>query len=151
MKVHVINGPNLNLLGTREPEIYGHDTLEDVANSCRQLGENNDLDVLFLQSNHEGQIVTWIQEAINKVDAIVLNAGAYTHTSIAIHDALRAYSGFVIELHISNPHLRESFRHLSYVSSAANAVIAGLGVRGYERSIEIIAQLRDQTTILESH
>jgi len=105
----------------------------------------------FLQSNHEGQIVTWIQEAINKVDAIVLNAGAYTHTSIAIHDALRAYTGFVIELHISNPHLRESFRHLSYVSSAANAVIAGLGVQGYERSIEIIAQLRDQTTILESH
>jgi 3-dehydroquinate dehydratase-2 len=115
------------------------------------LGENNDLDVLFLQSNHEGQIVTWIQEAINKVDAIVLNAGAYTHTSIAIHDALRAYNGFVIELHISNPHLRESFRHLSYVSSAANAVIAGLGVQGYERSIEIIAQLRDQTTLLESH
>ena len=151
MKVHVINGPNLNLLGTREPEIYGHDTLEDVSNRCRQLGENNDLNVSFLQSNHEGQIVTWIQEAINKVDAIVLNAGAYTHTSIAIHDALRAYSGFVIELHISNPHLRESFRHLSYVSSAANAVIAGLGVQGYERSIEIIAQLRDQTTILESH
>ena len=151
MKVHVINGPNLNLLGTREPEIYGHDTLEDVANICRQLGEKNDLDVLFLQSNHEGQIVTWIQEAINKVDAIVLNAGAYTHTSIAIHDALRAYTGFVIELHISNPHLRESFRHLSYVSSAANAVIAGLGVQGYERSIAIIAQLRDQTTILESH
>ena len=151
MKVHVINGPNLNLLGTREPEIYGNDTLEDVASRCRQTGEGFGLDVSFLQSNHEGQIVTWIQEAINKVDAIVLNAGAYTHTSIAIHDALRAYTGFVIELHISNPHLRESFRHLSYVSSAANAVIAGLGVQGYERSIEILAQLRDQTTTIESN
>ena len=149
MKVHVINGPNLNLLGTREPEIYGYDTLDDISDRCQKSGAQLGLDVCFLQSNHEGEIVTWIQESINRVDAIVINAGAYTHTSIAIHDALRAYTGFVIELHVSNPHLRESFRHLSYVSSAANAVVAGLGVQGYERSIEILAQLRDNSSMLK--
>ncbi len=149
MKVHVINGPNLNLLGTREPEIYGYDTLDDISGRCQKSGTQMGLDVSFLQSNHEGEIVTWIQEAINQVDAIVINAGAYTHTSIAIHDALRAYTGFVIELHISNPHLREPFRHTSYVSSAADAVVAGLGVQGYERSIEILAQLRDNSSMLK--
>lgn len=141
MKILVINGPNLNLLGTREPEIYGSDTLEDIAKRCQQLGKQLGLDVEFRQSNHEGVIVDWIQEAINEVDAIVINAGAYTHTSVAIHDALRAYSGYKIELHISNPHLRESFRHISYVSPTVDAVVAGLGVRGYDQVIEMLPDL----------
>lgn len=141
MKILVINGPNLNLLGTREPEIYGRDTLEDIAKRCQQLGKRRGLDVEFRQSNHEGTIVDWIQEAINEIDAIVINAGAYTHTSVAIHDALRAYSGYKIELHISNPHLRESFRHISYVSPTVDAVVAGLGVRGYDHVIEMLPDL----------
>ena len=106
-----INGPNLNLLGTREPEIYGSDTLEDLAERCRAVGAQAGFAVDFLQSNHEGQLVDWIQAAIGATDAIVINAAAYTHTSIAIHDALRAYDGFAVELHISNPHARETFRH----------------------------------------
>jgi len=141
MKVSVINGPNLNLLGTREPEIYGHDTLEDIASRCIALGKERSLEVTFSQSNDEGEIVDWIQQAINKIDVIVINAGAYTHTSIAIHDALRAYSGYKIELHISNPHQREDFRHTSYVSLAADAVIAGLGVAGYEHVISLLPEL----------
>lgn len=150
MKVQVINGPNLNLLGTREPEIYGYDTLNDITARCQKLGEEAGMEVTFLQSNHEGQIVTWIQEAINKIDAIIINAGAYTHTSIAIHDALRAYHGFTIELHISNPHLREPFRHISYVSSAADSIVAGLGVQGYEHTITMLAHLRNNTIKLPS-
>jgi len=141
MKVFVINGPNLNLLGTREPEIYGSDTLGDIARRCQSRGKELGLEVEFRQSNHEGTLVDWIQEAINKIDAIVLNAGAYTHTSVAIHDALRAYKGVKIELHISNPHLREPFRHLSYVSPVADGIIAGLGVDGYELAIEMLPEL----------
>ena len=139
MKAVVINGPNLNLLGTREPEIYGSDTLEDVANRCQASAAENGLDIEFLQSNHEGEIVDWIQAAINSAQAIVINAGAYTHTSVAIHDALRSYPGFKVELHISNPHTRESFRHVSYLSPVVDAVIAGLGVDGYELVIEMLA------------
>ena len=138
MKVYVINGPNLNLLGTREPEIYGYDTLADIEKRCQALGHKHGMEIEFLQSNHEGDIVDWIQQAIGNVAAIVLNAGAYTHTSVAIHDALRAYQGYKVELHISNPHLRETFRHVSYVSLAADAVIAGLGVGGYELVIEML-------------
>lgn len=140
MKVLVINGSNLNLLGTREPEIYGSDTLDDISERCRLLGNKLGLEVEFRQSNHEGTLVDWIQQAINTIDAIVINAGAYTHTSVALHDALRAYQGFKLELHISNPHLRESFRHVSYISPASDAVIAGLGVSGYELAIEVVAQ-----------
>ncbi|MFT6433156.1 MAG: 3-dehydroquinate dehydratase-2 [Candidatus Azotimanducaceae bacterium] len=150
MKVQVINGPNLNLLGTREPEIYGYDTLADITARCQKLGDETGMEVSFLQSNYEGQIVTWIQEAIHKIDAIIINAGAYTHTSIAIHDALRAYTGFTVELHISNPHLREPFRHISYVSSAADAIVAGLGVQGYEHTITMLAKLRNCSTKLPS-
>jgi len=143
-KVIVINGPNLNLLGTREPEIYGSDTLMDISKRCQSLGAKAGLAVEFKQSNYEGQIVEWIQQAINKIDVIVINAGAYTHTSIAIHDALRAYNGYKVELHISNPHLRESFRHISYISLAADAVVAGLGVNGYEHVIEMLPELLDK-------
>ena len=140
-RIYIINGPNLNLLGRREPGIYGSDTLEEIERQCRDAGAAAELDIEFRQSNHEGQIVDWIQEAIDDSDAIVINAAAYTHTSVAIHDALRAYTGYVVELHISNPHLRESFRHVSYVSTAADAIVAGLGTMGYELIIPIIKQL----------
>lgn len=141
MKVFVINGPNLNLLGTREPEIYGAETLDEISNRCRALGSELGLDVEFYQSNFEGQIVEWIQEAITSAKAIVINAAAYTHTSVAIHDALRSYDGYKIELHISNPHLREPFRHVSYVSSVVDAVVAGFGVEGYCHVIELLPDL----------
>ncbi len=141
MNVVVINGPNLNLLGTREPEIYGSDTLADIAGRCIKRGAKCGLQVGFKQSNHEGEIVTWIQDAIEDgTNALVINAGAYTHTSIAIHDALRAYNGYTVELHISNPHNREAFRHVSFVSPAADAVIAGLGIKGYELVIEMLGE-----------
>ena len=111
MKVYVINGPNINLLGTREPEIYGYETLDDISEKCIEIGKTKGIDVKFMQSNYEGDLVSWIQDAIkNKIDAIVINAAAYTHTSIAIHDAFKSFSGFKVELHISNPHLRESFQ-----------------------------------------
>lgn len=138
MNIRVLNGPNLNLLGQREPDIYGHDTLDDIAERCIELGKQRNLEVSFAQSNYEGQLVEWIQQAINSADAIVINAGAYTHTSIAIHDALRSYNGYKIELHISNPHSREAFRHISYVSLAVDAVVAGLGIAGYEHCIELL-------------
>lgn len=145
MKVCVINGPNLNLLGTREPEIYGSDTLDTIEARCCELASKLGMDVQFLQSNHEGTIVDWIQEAIKTHDAIVINAGAYTHTSVAIHDALRAFPGYIVELHISNPHLRESFRHISYVSPVADAVVAGLGVDGYENVIKMLPAVLAKT------
>ncbi|NKB99253.1 MAG: type II 3-dehydroquinate dehydratase [Pseudomonadales bacterium] len=131
MLIHVINGPNLNLLGQREPDIYGSETLVTIERQCQEIATQAGHEVTFRQSNHEGQIVDWVQESIGRVDAIVINAGAYTHTSVAIHDALRAYDGRIVELHISNPHARESFRHNSYVSSTAHAVVVGLGVSGY--------------------
>ena len=140
-RVFIINGPNLNLLGRREPEIYGSDTLDEIAQRCRDTGAREGIAVEFRQSNHEGVIVDWIQEAIDNADAIVINAAAYTHTSVAIHDALRAFKGYVVELHISNPHLRESFRHISYVSTAADAIVAGLGIAAYELVIPIVKDL----------
>ncbi len=138
-KVRVINGPNLNLLGRREPEIYGRSTLADIEKKCSEVAKECGLDIEFLQSNHEGDLIDGIQSAIGEVEAIIINAAAYTHTSIAIHDALRMYDGLAVELHISNPHAREKFRHISYVSSAVNAVIAGLGVRGYELAVRSVA------------
>lgn len=141
MKVFIINGPNLNLLGTREPEIYGTETLDDIADRCRTLGSRHGLEIEFLQSNSEGQIVDWIQAAINSAEAIVINAAAYTHTSVAICDALKSYHGYKIELHISNPHLREPFRHVSFVSPAVDAVVAGLGVDGYGHVVELLSDV----------
>ena len=141
MRVRVINGPNLNLLGTREPEIYGSESLHDIEQQCHDAGRALGYEVECLQSNHEGQIVEWIQQAIGRVDVIVINAAAYTHTSVAIHDALRAYPGYTIELHISNPHQREPFRHRSFVTPAANAVVAGLGVAAYAQVIRLLPQL----------
>lgn len=145
MKVLVLNGPNLNLLGTREPHIYGTKTLDEVAQECQAKGNVIGLDVDFRQSNFEGQLVEWIQEAADTADAIVINAAAYTHTSVAIHDALKSYPGFKVELHISNPHLRESFRHVSFVSPVVDAVVAGLGTDGYAQVVEMLPELLQKT------
>ncbi|RFP88576.1 3-dehydroquinate dehydratase [Rhodobacteraceae bacterium 63075] len=141
--IFVLNGPNLNLLGKRQPEIYGTDTLADVEARCRAaLPEGYALD--FRQSNHEGELVDWIQAAREGAEAIVINPAAYTHTSIAILDALNAFEGPVVELHISDVHKRESFRHHSYVSLRADHVIAGHGTDGYTEGLAwVIAALAD--------
>ena len=142
-KIMLLHGPNLNLLGKREPEIYGADTLADVEQRCRAVGAAADVEVDCRQSNYEGDLVTWIHEARDSCAAIVINAGAYTHTSIAIHDALRAFDGVIVELHISNPHLREAFRHVSHIGAAATAQVAGFGVKAYPAVIRaVIAQLK---------
>lgn len=141
--VFVINGPNLNLLGTREPGIYGNSTLKDIDESCRTAGAKHGLEIVCFQSNHEGAIVDRIHDAIFESQGLVINAAAYTHSSVAIHDALRAYGGFKIELHISNPHLRESFRHVSYLAPVVDAVVAGLGVVGYELAVDAMAAALD--------
>lgn len=139
--IFVLNGPNLNLLGLRQPEIYGRETLDDVASSLADLGEELGLAVRALQSNHEGQLVDWIHLARTEAAAIIINPGAYSHTSIAILDALNAYDGPVIEVHISNIHKRETFRHHSYVSGRADGVIAGCGTEGYLFALRRIASL----------
>ena len=139
--VFVLNGPNLNLLGVREPSIYGRDTLGDVEERCTARAAALGLEIDFRQSNHEGQLVDWIQEARESADGIILNAGALTHTSVALLDALSAAVLPVIEVHLSNIFRRESFRHHSYVSLAANGVICGLGAQGYEFALDAIASL----------
>ena len=139
--IYLLNGPNLNLLGQRQPEIYGRETLADIAAACAAIAETSDTEVEALQSNWEGQLVDWIHEARLRADGIVINPGAYSHTSIAILDALNAFEGPVIEVHISNIHKRESFRHHSYVSHRADGVIAGLGTEGYAAAIRRILSL----------
>jgi 3-dehydroquinate dehydratase-2 len=139
--VFVLNGPNLNLLGVREPEIYGRTTLGDIEDRCRARAAALGLGIDFRQTNHEGQLVDWIQEARTAAAGIVLNAGALTHTSVAILDALGAAGVPVIEVHLSNIFRREAFRHHSYVSPVAAGVICGLGAHGYELALEAIAQL----------
>ena len=139
--IFVLNGPNLNLLGVREPTIYGAETLADVQRRTEARAQTLGLAVEFRQSNHEGQLVDWIQEAREKACGIVLNAGAYTHTSVAILDALNAADKPVIELHLSNVFRRESFRHRSYVSPAAQGVICGFGPKGYELAVEAMADM----------
>lgn len=139
--VTLLNGPNLNLLGLRQPEIYGRETLDDVAAKVSDLAEELGLGLKALQSNHEGQLVHWIHEARGTSAAIIINPGAYSHTSIAILDALNAYEGVVIEVHISNIHKREAFRHHSYVSARADGVIAGCGTEGYLLALRRIASL----------
>ena len=139
--VFVLNGPNLNLLGVREPAVYGHDTLGDIEERCTARAAALNLQIDFRQTNHEGQLVDWIHEARESADGIVLNAGALTHTSVAVLDALSAADLTVIEVHLSNIFRRESFRHHSYVSLAANGVICGLGPQGYELALEAIAAM----------
>ena len=140
--IAILNGPSLNLLGEREPQIYGTTTLADVEEMCRAQAEGHGLDLLFFrQSNHEGELVDWIQEARGRAGGIVINPAAYTSTSIAILDALKTFEGPVIEVHLSNIHRRESFRHPSYVSLAATGIVMGLGARGYVRAIDALADL----------
>ena len=139
--VTLLNGPNLNLLGLRQPEIYGRETLDDVAAKVSDLAEELGLGLKALQSNHEGQLVDWIHAARGTSAAIIINPGAYSHTSIAILDALNAYEGVVLEVHISNIHKREAFRHHSYVSARADGVIAGCGTEGYLLALRRIATL----------
>ncbi|HEX5282309.1 MAG TPA: type II 3-dehydroquinate dehydratase [Micropepsaceae bacterium] len=141
LPVYVLNGPNLNLLGTREPEIYGRQTLADIEQAVGAQAARNGLTVDFRQSNHEGVLIDWIQEARTKASAIIFNPGGYSHTSVAIHDALRLVTCPVIEVHLSNPHRREAFRHHSYVSTAATGVICGLGATGYLLAIDAVASL----------
>ncbi|MFD1701487.1 type II 3-dehydroquinate dehydratase [Methylopila henanensis] len=138
--VFVLNGPNLNLLGLREPAIYGSATLADVEQIARRAGESLGLAIDFRQSNHEGDLVDWIQEARTKAVGLVINAGALTHTSVAIHDAVRAVGLPMIEVHLSNVHARESFRHHSYLSPVAAGVIVGLGADGYDFALQALAR-----------
>jgi 3-dehydroquinate dehydratase-2 len=137
----VLNGPNLNLLGVREPATYGRETLADIEESCLERAAALDLAVDFRQSNHEGQLVDWIQEARENADGIIINAGAYSHTSVAILDALRAAELPIIEVHLSNIFRREPFRHHSYVSTVAQGVICGLAGQGYVLALEAMARL----------
>jgi 3-dehydroquinate dehydratase-2 len=133
--IYVLNGPNLNLLGERDPHIYGRETLSDIEARCVGAAGSG-ANIVFRQTNHEGVLVDWIQEARTQAQALVINPAAYGHTSVALHDALKALSIPVIELHLSNPVTREAFRHYSFVSSAATGVIAGLGARGYALAIQ---------------
>jgi 3-dehydroquinate dehydratase-2 len=140
--IFVLNGPNLNLLGVREPEIYGSDTLDDIAGALEDRARELGLSVDLRQSNHEGHLIDWLHEAqAVGAKAVILNAGAYTHTSMALHDAVKAISVPVIEVHLSNPQARESFRKRSYVSSVAKGTITGLGALGYELALDAAARL----------
>ena len=139
-RILVLNGPNLNLLGTREPATYGAGTLKDIERLCAAEAKAQGFTCDFRQSNHEGELVTWIQEAVGTADAIIINPAAYSHTSVAIHDALRAVALPVVEVHLSNIHAREPFRHHSYVSAVALGVICGLGPAGYRLAIIALAE-----------
>ena len=144
--IYVLNGPNLNMLGLREPAIYGADTLADVQRRVEARAAQLGLTVDFRQSTIEGELVTWIQEARERASGIILNAGAYTHTSIALLDALNAAELPAIEVHLSNVFRRESFRHHSYISLAARGVICGFGPKGYELALEAMADILDRTS-----
>jgi len=139
--VVILNGPNLNLLGKRQPEIYGHDTLADVEAECRRVGAELGLAIEFRQSNREYELIDWIHDARERAAAIVINPAAFTHTSVAILDALHAFDGPIIEIHISNVHSREEFRRHSYVSGVASGVIVGCGTQGYTLALRRIATL----------
>jgi 3-dehydroquinate dehydratase-2 len=144
--VYVLNGPNLNLLGKRQPTIYGHETLADVEEACRQTATELGLELRFHQSNREYEIIDWIHEARETAGGIAINPAAFTHSSVAILDALNSFDGPVIEIHISNIHKREAFRHHSYVSGRADGVIAGFGTQGYTLAIRRLATLIDKST-----
>ena len=141
MRILILNGPNLNMLGLREPEIYGSQTLDELKGLCIETGQALGQQVDFRQSNHEGELIDWIQEARDKFDGMVINAAAYTHTSIAIHDALKLLEFPVIEVHLSNPREREEFRHISYIEPIAAEVITGRGARGYVLALEKLKEL----------
>ena len=140
--IYVLNGPNLNLLGLREPEIYGSDTLDDIAGQLEDRARELGLEIDLRQSNHEGHLIDWLHEAQARgAKAVILNPGGYTHTSIALHDAVKSITTPVIEVHLSNPHAREDFRHRSYVGRAARGTIAGFGALSYTLALEAAARL----------
>ncbi|NJR78919.1 type II 3-dehydroquinate dehydratase [Sphingomonas corticis] len=140
--IFVLNGPNLNLLGLREPDIYGHDTLDDIAGRLDDRAKELGLSIDMRQSNHEGHLVDWLHEAQARgAKAVLLNAGGFTHTSVAIHDAIKAVTTPVIEVHLSNPHAREEFRHVSFVGRAAKGSIAGFGAMSYMLALEAAARI----------
>lgn len=140
--IFILLGPNLNMLGTREPHIYGHETMRDIEEMCRTEAEAYGFDIVFKQSNHEGDLVTWIQDALSEAKGVIINAGAYTHTSVAIYDALKMLENAVsvVEVHHSNPKEREPFRHISYIEPHAFAHFAGHGARGYIMGMEALAE-----------
>lgn len=142
--VYVINGPNLNLLGKRQPAIYGHETLADVEAACRRVADEAKLQLEFRQSNREYEMIDWIHEARESAGGIVINPAAFSHTSVAILDALNTFDGPVLEVHISNIHKREAFRHHSFVSARADGVIAGFGTQGYALALQRLARLIDE-------
>lgn len=142
MKLYVLNGPNLNLLGVREPEIYGGQTYEDLVAFIQAAAKRQGVEAECFQSNHEGQLVDWIQSAYGRADGIVINPAAYTHTSVAILDALKAVALPAVEVHLSDIQQRESFRHVSYPAMACVAQVKGLGFAGYEKAMEILKERR---------
>jgi 3-dehydroquinate dehydratase-2 len=139
--IYVLNGPNLNLLGVREPEIYGSTTLDQVKTRCEAVAADQGYEVVFRQTNHEGVLIDWVQEARGEACALVINPAGYGHTSIALLDALKALDTPIVECHLSNPHARDKFRHMSYVSLAARGVIAGFGAASYELAIQAAIRL----------
>ena len=145
MSILVINGPNLNMLGMREPDIYGNETLGDIEAKCRKLSAGNDMELDWFQSNFEGELVEKIQQAVGEVDWIIINAAGLTHTSVVLRDALSLFPGGVIEVHLSNVHSRESFRHVSLISAIAKGVIAGFGASSYYMAINAITNLHSET------
>ena len=140
-RILVLNGPNLNMLGTREPDIYGHETLADIEANCKSRSATLGLKIEFRQTNTEGELVDWVQQARNDADLIIINAGAYTHTSVALLDALLSCDLPIIEVHLSNIHQREEFRHHSYVSKAARGMICGFGGYGYEMALDAATKI----------
>lgn len=134
----VLNGPNLNLLGEREPHLYGHATLDDVEAMCRECAERGGHDLDFRQTNHEGVMIDWIQEVRHSADGVIINAGGWTHTSVAIRDALANVEGTVVEVHVSDIHAREEFRRVSFITDVADHVIIGHGVRGYVEAVDVV-------------
>lgn len=147
LNIYCLNGPNLNLLGEREPAIYGKGTLADLEKLSQAAAATVGATLVFRQSNHEGELVDWVQEARRQAGAVVINAGGYTHTSVALHDALKVLTIPVVEVHLSNPGIREDFRHKSLVSPAASGIIAGFGPLGYRLAIEAAAALAEQKRV----
>jgi 3-dehydroquinate dehydratase-2 len=147
LTIYCLNGPNLNLLGEREPAIYGTATLADVEKLAQSVADKAGAKVVFRQTNHEGELVEWVQEARKQAKAVVINAGGYTHTSVALHDALKVLTIPVVEVHLSNPGNREDFRHRSLVSPAASGIIAGFGPLGYRLAIEAAVALAEQKRV----
>ena len=140
-RIYLLNGPNLNLLGQRQPEIYGRDTLDDIAETCKKVAVAQGMTLKAFQSNSEGQLIDWVHEARQNADAIIINPGAYSHTSIALLDALNTFEGKVIEVHISNIHKREEFRHYSYISLRADGIIVGVGTQGYMLAVQALQNM----------